>query len=228
MMCRIIKYPVLLFFCVICFAAKPMNPDRGDYHYYLSFCPQYLFVNGCKFSLNYRLKKSNWIDFSPVLYAGKFTPFAWDLGQGSFITKSLPGPGDQINGGAFNLEDKIFINKGLDYSGLYFKPGILYSMLSIRIHDYAFQNYTSNGVNYIGILPVSGTKYIERYGMHAGAGYAFRLSERLRADLFIGLGYYQIKSETDLPGYRQYKDAVFGYEYPGARFLFNMDLGYLF
>jgi len=161
---------ILIFQTFGIFAAKC---DTIPVKYNVSVCPQYLFNNGIKITMEIRLSKKDWVGISAELYNGPIDPYG-ALGPKTYFKDSLSYndleasglsgySNDYLRGFGFYLENKRFFNRNNQYTGGYFKAGGGYTRYNIDFSDYAWMPFVKNGNTYYDLSLVNGYLDIDKY-----------------------------------------------------------------
>lgn len=203
--------------------------DSTVRRYAIGISPLQFFNQGIEVHFDNRINDSrHWLIFSAAYYLN--TALDPKLNNDSAAANGTPGfaTNDRMNAYRLGIMHRIYFGEDSRHTGSSFiSYGIRYTHYHISIHDYGWEKYQENGLNFYGFNPVTGNYRIDRLDMGLFLGGQRVFSAHFYADLQVGLLYMLPYVNTDMPGYRHYNTSMFDYAYQGFLPALGFRVGYI-
>lgn len=217
----------LIYGSINSFAQNNIQNATGDI--IVSICPQYTFVNGMRFDIEYNLKnKKQWIGIAPQLYYsdnGNVFEGIFQYDSNDEYNSNSGGDFDTLSGFGIEVYHKIFLLEENKPKGFYLNYGLTFGHFNLKYHTYQWKTTMIDELEYIEYKPVYQTHSINKLGVNLMIGYQFELSDYLYLDAFSGVGMRYSFHSKEVNEIDKFNDNSFDFGYSGATFLFGLKLG---
>lgn len=189
-----------------------------------SISPQYIFVNGMRFDVEYKLKNS-WLGVAPTIYYSNSGEFFDGYYEYDYYSNNYQPSYDTITGFGVELCHKFFLQKNETPQGFYFSYGLNYNLFTMRYHTYNWETTLEDGLEYINYTPTYKGHKINKFGANIIIGYEYELSTNLFLDLYTGVGMRFAIQEKDILNTEKFNSSSIDYGYSGPLLLLGFKLG---